>query len=263
MKIGKILFVTSAVLFAVAGCKSQFDALLNSNDVDAKYKAAFAYFNDGKYKKAADLFESLSVLVGGSPQDDTVQFYWGLSNYRYKDYYTAETNFKNFLNRYPNSPFSENAEFLRLDCLYKATNRWALDQTATYQAIVAINEYRMSHPASVHTAVCKRMLDDLNERLDRKAYEAAYLYYKMEEYKSARVAFRNILKDDADNVYREKILYYTAMSSYKYASMSVKEKQKERFMTFVDDYFNFVGEYPDSDYKKELDGLYSKAKEKI
>jgi len=263
MKFEKILLIALLSVIALTGCKSQFEALLSSNDVDAKYEAAFKYFNEGKYKKAGDLFESLSVLVSGTPQDDTVQFYRGMSNYRYKDYYTAETNFKNFIDKFPRSPFAENAEFLRVDCLYKATNRWALDQTPTYAAIVAINEYRMSHPASVHTAVCTRMLEDLNERLDRKAYEAAYLYYKMEEYKSARVAFRNILKDDADNVYREKILYYTAMSSYKYADMSVKTKQKERFMVFVDDYYNFIGEYPESGFKKELDGLYAKAKEKI
>ena len=46
--------------------------------------------------------------------------------------------------------------------------------------------------------------------------------------------------------------------------MSVTEKQKERYMVFVDDYLNFVGEYPDSSSRcKELEHLYKKAKEKI
>ena len=107
------------------------------------------------------------------------------------------------------------------------------------------------------------MLEDLGERLDRKAYENAKLYYKMEDYKAARVAFKNVLKDDADNIYREEILYYSAMSSYKYAEMSVKNKQKERYMVFLDDYLNFVGEYPESSHRKELDSLYTKVKEKI
>ena len=186
-----------------------------------------------------------------------------MSNYRDKDYYTAETNFKTFLDKFPRSPFSDDAEFLRLDCLYKSTYRWELDQTPTYNAIVAINEYQMNHPASLHTAVCKRMLEDLNERLDKKAYQNAYLYYKMEDYKAARVAFRNVLKEDADNIYREDILFYTAMSSYKYAFLSVPSKQKERYMVFVDDYLNFIGEYPESSRCKELENLYRKAKEKI
>ena len=72
-----------------------------SNDVDAKYDAAFNYFNSGKYRKAASLFESLSVMTTGTERDDTVQFYWGLSNYKNKDYYTAEANFSKFVNNFP------------------------------------------------------------------------------------------------------------------------------------------------------------------
>ena len=47
--------------------------------------------------------------------------------------------------------------------------------------------------------------------------------------------------------------------SYKYASLSIPEKQKERYLTFVDDYFNFVGELPDSHYRRELDVVYRRA----
>lgn len=264
MKFAKYIIAAVVAAFAILpGCKSQYEALLSGNDVDAKYKAAFSYFNKGKYKKAADLFESLSVLTGGTSRDDTVQFYWALSNYRYKDYYTAEANFRNFLDKFPRSPFSESAEFMRVDCLYRSTYRWELDQAPTYSTLVAISEYKMKYPGSVHAGVCTRMEEELNERLDRKAYENACLYYKMEDYKAARVALRNVLKDDAENIYREDILYYTAMSSYKYADLSIPSKQKERFMVFVDDYFNFIGEYPDSPRCRELGHLYKKAKEKI
>jgi outer membrane protein assembly factor BamD len=109
---------------------------------------------------------------------------------------------------------------------------------------------------------CKDMLEELNARLDRKAYEAAKLYYRMEDYLASRVAFRNVLKDDSENIYREDILYYIAMSSYKYAQLSVPEKQRERYLTFVDDYLNFIGELPDSHYRKELDALYQKVQKK-
>ena len=107
------------------------------------------------------------------------------------------------------------------------------------------------------------MLVELNERLDRKSYESALLYYRMEDYLASRVAFRNVLKEDAENIYREDILYYIAMSSYKYAHMSVPAKQKERYLTFVDDYYNFIGEIPDSHYRKELDSIYRKAQKAL
>lgn len=254
------LIIATAAFIAIVGCKSQYETLLNSNDVDAKYAAAFDYFNQKKYSKAAQLFESMSVLTNGTERDDTVQYYWGLSNYRYKDYYTAETNFTKFLENYPRSPFAEDARFLRLDCMYRSTYRYELDQTPSYACLQAIAEYITEYPGeNPHMDACRKMADDLNERLDRKAYENAKLYYRMEDYLASRVAFKNVLKDDADNIYREDILYYTAMSSYHYARLSVKEKQKERYLTFVDDYLNFIGEIPESKYRRELDVMYKRA----
>ena len=257
------LIITAAAIVALSSCKTQYELLLQSNDADLKYEAAFNYFNEGKFSKAGSLFESLSMLTSGTERDDTVRFYWGLSNYRFKDYYTAETNFDNFLETYPRSPFASEARYLRLDCLYRSTLRYELDQAPTYKAITDISEYIIEYPDNPHMQTCRDMLLDLNERLDRKAYEGAKLYYKMEDYKASRVAFRNVLKDDAENIYREDILYYIAMSSYKFAQNSIASKQKERYLTFVDDYYNFIGEIPDSHYRKELDNVYKKAQKAL
>lgn len=251
------LTLVSAAL--LSSCKSEYEAVLNSNDVDVKYAAAFDYFNRGKYSKAAQLFESMAILTNGTERDDTVQFYWGLSNYRYKDYYTAETNFSNFITNFPRSPFAEEAAFLRIDCLYRSTYRYELDQLPTQNAIAVISQYLVENPGNSHELICYKMLDELNERLDRKAYENAKLYFKMEDYKASWVAFKNILKDDAENIYREDILYYIAKSSYKYAQLSVEAKQRERYLIFVDDYYNFIGELPESPYKDELDVLFRRA----
>ena len=257
-----IIAAAAVALALFAACKSQYEILLEGSDTDAKYEAAFDYFSQGKYTKAAQLFESLAVITNGTARDDTVQYYWGLSNYRAKDYYTAETNFERFLESYPRSPFAESAAFLRLDCLYRGTYRYELDQTPSYKCITAINEYLINHPDTEYRPVCEKMLDDLNDRIERKAYESAYLYYKMEDYLAARVALRNVLKDNADNRYREEVLYYTAMASYKYAELSTPAKQKERFLVFYDDYYNFIGEYPESAHRRELENLYKKVTEK-
>ena len=52
------------------------------------------------------------------------------------------------------------------------------------------------------------------------------------------------------------------MSSYKYANLSVPAKQRERFLVFEDDYLNFIGEYPESKYRAELDRLHEKVRKK-
>ena len=258
MKYFKYLIAIAVLVISVQACKSQYELLLEGNDVDAKYAAAFSFFNQGKYNKSAQLFESLSALTSGTERDDTVQYYWGLSNYRFKDFYTAETNFTTFMANFPRSPFAESARYLRIDCLYRNTLRYELDQVPTNTAVAAIGEYLTEYPDTPYKEVCTIMLDDLADRLDKKAFESAKLYYTMEDYLASSVALKNVLKDDAENNYREDVLYYIAMSAYKYAELSIPEKQKERYLTFVDDYLNFIGEYPESGYRKELDGHYKR-----
>lgn len=258
----KTIIAAALAICALTGCKTEYELLLESSDSNAKFAAAMDFFNAGKFSRSAQLFESLAAISSGTERDDTVQYYWGLSNYRQKDYWTAETNFKSFMDNFPRSPFAEPAEFYYIDCLFRSTLRWELDQTPTYNAISGIAHYKMTYPTSERVAVCDRMLEDLEERLDRKAYENAKLYYTMEDYKASRLALKNVLKDDADNLYREDILYLTAMSSYKYAQLSVPEKQRERYLVFIDDYFNFVGEYPESKKRAELDRLYRLVKDR-
>lgn len=239
-------------------CASTYEKVLRSNDVQVKYDAALDYFEKGKFKKAADLFDHLNLLVQGLPQEDTVAFYHGLCNFRYGDYETAETILAKFIEVYPRSPFHTEAQYLRIKCLYDDTYRYELDQTPTRKAMAVISEFMYEYPQSEYYPVCKDMMDDLLERLERKSFESAKLYYTMEDYKAARYALKNVLKDNADNRYRESVLYYTAMSSYKYAQNSIESKQKERYLDFIDDYYNFISEYPESKFRKELDGLFGK-----
>ena len=263
MKFRTLFFACSIALAAMTGCKSQYETLLSSNDVDAKYKAAMQYFENRKYQKAAQLFESMAVLTNGTERDDTVQYYWGLSNYRYKDYYTAESNFAKFVENFPRSPFTADARFYRLDCMYRATYRYELDQNPTRVCINAISEFEREYPYDGHVQACRLMKQDLLERLDKKDLENGKLYYKMEYYLSAHVYLKNVLKENSANIYREDILYYIAMSSYHYARLSVQAKQKERYLTFVDDYLNFIGEIPDSKYRHELDVMYRRAQKAL
>ena len=257
----KLIVALLAVALVQFSCASYFDTIMKSHDVDVKYKAAHTYFNEGKYKKAADVFDNLNLLVQGLPMEDTVSYYHGLSNYRYGDFETAEAALAKYIEVYPRSAFVEEAKYLRIDCLYKGTHRYELDQTPTRKAMTVISEFMYENPGSTYYPVCQEMMKDLMERLERKSFESAKLYYTMEDYKAARYALKNVLKDNSDNQYREDILYYVAMAAYKYAYNSIEEKQKERYLDFMDDYYNFVSEYPESKYRKELDNLFSKVEQ--
>ena len=261
-RLSSVVFLLSAVL-AVTSCSSEFEKLLAGYDFEKKYSTALQLYGEEKYSKASQLFESLAFTAQGMPQDDTIQFYWAMSNYKMYDYGTAEKNFSDFVQTFPNSPFAAEAEFRMIDCMYRGTYRYELDQRPTNHALGYITRYILDHPGTEYAKYCYDMQTDLHERLDKKAYEGAKLYYHMEDYLAAHHALKNVLKDDADNQYREDIMYYTAMAAYKYAANSVADKQKERYMTFMDEYYNFVSEFPESKHKSELDGLYKKVNKQI
>lgn len=259
----RLLFVALATIALLSSCKTQYDSILAGGDTAAKYKMAFELFEAKKYAKAAETFESLSTYTRGTAQDDTVQFYWGLSNYRYGDYVTAESNLNEFIMTFPLSPFAEEAKYLRLDCLYRGTYRYELDQMPTYKALSEMKVFQVENPQSKYHDRVEEMMDDLNGRLELKAYKSAYLYYHMEDYQAAHYALKNVLKDNADNRYREEILYYTALAAYKYAFNSIPARQRERYLVFVDDYFNLISEYPESKFSKELEPIYNKVQKEL
>lgn len=248
-----LLFLSITIL--AVSCKSQYELMLDSSDVPAKYKMAFELFEKGKYSKAASMFESLKLAVRGTPQDDTVQFYTAFSYYRFNDPMTAEQSFNSFITTFPRSPFIDKARFMYLDCLYKQTYRYELDQMPSRKAIDAINAFIVDFPSNEHIPQCEAMRADLEERIDRKDYEAAKLYYNIEDFKAAHYTLKLLLKEDPNNIYREDIMYYTVMSAYEYAFNSVRVKQKERYMIFIDEYFTFLSEYPESEYRRHLDPL--------
>lgn len=248
-------------LLALPACVGQYEALFRSGDTDLKYRKAVAYFEAKKYTKALELFKDLEMVTRGTSRDDTLQYYYGLTNYYLNDFEAAQEVFKQFEQVYPRSPFAPRAVFMRLDCMYQATYRADLDQLPSKTTLAAIQEYLYNYPQNDYVAVCERMMDDLNERMDRKTLESAKLYFKIEDYKAAAYALSQALKDDPDNRYREEMLYYIVAAHYKFADLSIPEMQRERFLVVIDSYYNFISEFPESEYRRSVDNMYKRAQQ--
>lgn len=253
-----LVLLSGAIL---ASCSTEYDKIYNSPVVQEKYDGAFKYFKAKKYSRSAELFESILLAVKGTEQEDTVQYYLGLSNYKLSDYITAEANFDQFGQVFPRSPFSEDALYYRIKCLYWATYRYELDQLPSYKALTVINEFLYRYPNSTYLEESKNIMKDLQGRIDQKSFESAKLYFKIEDYKAAVYALKNALKENPDNFFREEIMYYIIAANYQYATNSIPEKQKERFLSVIDNYYNFASEFPDSKYKAEIDMMFEKAQQ--
>ncbi len=65
------------------------------------------------------------------------------------------------------------------------------------------------------------------------------------------IALRNSLIEYPETKYREELMFLILKSSYLLADQSIPSKQRERFQATVDEYYSFIGEFPDGPHSRE------------
>ncbi len=257
------IYLLLAVIFFSASCASQYDKLLKSTDYELKYLKAKEYYDLKKYARSATLLDQVMLYFRGTPKEDSVLILLAKSYFYDGDIYSAAEYFNQFRQTFPRSPFAEEASMLRLVCLYEQTWRYELDQRPSYATLAAIQEFRYTYPHSEFLEKTKKMEADLNQRLEQKEFEAAKLYYTMEDYRAATTALKTALKNRPETMYREEILYLLVASTYQYAEHSIFTRQKDRFQAMIDEYYNFVSEFPDSKHRPAVNKMYATGMEKL
>ncbi len=257
----KIHFVILIILAVIIASCSGFDKILKSNDYQLMYNKALEYYEAEDHYRYTALFERLVPIYKGTQQADTVEFFLAQGYYFQGDYLLAGHHFNNFRKNYPRSQFTEEAEYMYAYCFYKSSPRPLLDQETTRAAISAFSEFITRYPQSSKKAEVNRILVELRQKLVEKAYTNAKLYLDMEDYKAAITAFKNSLAQFPDSDYREDQLFMILEASYKLADNSVPEKRKERFQNTLDEYYNLMGEFPDTKYKADAEKMHENTME--
>jgi outer membrane protein assembly factor BamD len=222
-----------------------------------KYAAAMDYFENNDYYRALQLFQQLINFYRGTEKAEKLQYYYAFCHYKQKDYILASYYFKRFAQNYPRSEFSEEATFLGAYCYYLDSPKTSLDQTNTRQAIAELQLFMDMYPDSERVEEAQQLVEELRNKLQKKDFDIAKLYYKMGRYEAAITSFNTLLKEYPDTEYKEEILYYIFKSYYSYTLNSIRVKQEERYQAALDSYDEFVFQYPESEYIKEVDNMKS------
>jgi outer membrane protein assembly factor BamD len=260
------LFTYSLVLLialATTGCKSKFEKLQASNNTAAKYREGLRLYNKGDYSKALILFDDLMTAYRGRSGAEDLSYYYAYTNYKLKDYATARYQFKSFADTYPNSPRAEEARFISAYCFYLESPNFTLDQENTLRAIEALQLFINLYPKSERVAEASTLISNLRDKLERKSYANAKLYYDIGDYKSAVVAFKNSLREFPDTKYAEEMQYLMAKAQQLYAQNSLETRQEERFNEAIGYANEFEEDYPSSRYLKEVQEIKKKSEEDI
>ncbi len=258
---GKRIYIAFMVLCAVVtviSC-SQYEKILKSEDVNLKFTKAFYYFDRGDYVRAGTLFDQLAPLTRGTRRADSVYYFQAMTQYKLNDFIIAGHYFNNFVKMYGNSKFIEEAAYMEAYCYYMQSPRPELDQSSTLSALDAFKLYMIRYPKSSRVTDCKRIIEELNEKLMEKDYISAQLYYNLDNYKAAIVALSNCLIDFPDSKYREEIMFKLLKTKHMLAINSIHSKQVERYQDTIDEYYSFITEFPESKNRKEADDMYKEA----
>lgn len=239
-------------LMGAVSCKSKYEKLKASNNSQAKMTEGVKYYNKKEYNKALGLFETLVTTFRGREGAEDLFYYYAMSNYMLKDYTAAAYSFKQFADTYPSNPHAEECRFLTAYCYYLDAPNYTLDQDNTLKAIDRLQLFINLYPKSERVAEANKLIQELHERLEEKAYANAKLYYILTEYNSAVIAMNNALRDYPDTKFAEELEYLIAKSQYMYATRSREDKQEGRFNQAISYADDFTTKYPQSKYLKEV-----------
>jgi len=175
-----------------------------------------------------------------------------------KDYILASHRLSQFYKNYPSSEYAEECQFLAAYCNYLLSPKWSLDQADTQKAIRALQLFAIDHPESRRIDSCNLLLDEMRLKLEFKDYKAAKLFYKMERYRAAQMAFSNFNRKYPASKKKEETWFLELKSAFLLALNSVEDKKLERIEIAIDAYVTFVDRFPNSENLREAETMYEK-----
>jgi outer membrane protein assembly factor BamD len=245
----------SGIIFCAlvfASCATKFGKVVKSKDKEYKLKMAEQYYATKHYDKAQQLYTDLMPLFKGDPRFEDIYYKYAYTSYYLKDYENAENLFKTYSENFPNNSKVEECDYMRCICYYKQSPNVDLDQTNTTRTISLLQAFINTHPDSKRIGDATEIIDACRKKLELKEYKNAKLYYDLGYYQSAGVAFSVLMDDFPDSEQGDEYALNSIKSYYKYAEMSVPDKQQERFDKVIADVNDFQQRFPDSKLMDEV-----------
>ena len=245
------LYTVFLFLFVFSSCNSKFNKIVKSKDFEYKLKMADEYFENKDYRIAQQLYEELYPVYKGTDKFEQLYYKDAFCFYYMKNYRDAENFFKGFLEVFPNSVKAEEVDFMHALCFYKQSAKLELEQTNTAKSIGVMQTFINTHPGSSRIKEATEIIDICRTKLEEKELRGADLYFKVGQYRAAAICYNNLLNNYPESVQADKYKLQGIISYYKFARLSVVEKQLERFEKVLSEFQDFSDRFPESALKEE------------
>ena len=269
----KNILITFILSLLLTSCAQEYNQVYKSTDYTYKYEYAKECFAKGKYSFAVPLLQDLVTIQKGTDNAQECLYMLAMAEYGLRDYQAASEAFKKYYQTYPNGEYAEMASFYIGQSLYEGTPEPRLDQTPTVAAIAAFQDYLDLYPNGKMKGTAQQRLFALQDKLIRKEYLNAKLYYNLgsyfgncgndggNNYEACIITAQNALNDFPYSSLREDFAILVMKGKYELAQMSVEEKKVQRYQDAEDECYGFINEYPDSKERSTVEKYIEKCKQ--
>jgi outer membrane protein assembly factor BamD len=258
-----LLFFLSLSTWILTGCNTKYNKVMKSKDVEYKLRMADQYYDQKRYRIAQTLYEELYPVYKGTDKFEELYYKDAYCFYYMKNYRDAENFFKGFLEVFPNSTKGEEVDFMRAYCFYKQIPKIDLDQTNAIKTMGMMQTFINTHPGSTRNAEATAIIDECRMRLEEKELRGADQYFKVGQFRAAAISYTNLLNNFPESNQGDKYMLKAVLAYFKFAGMSVPEKQIERYEQVIKTVEEFEDRYPESNLLKEAKFYANNSSENI
>ncbi len=254
---GKII-AFSVLLITLMSCGSSH-TIQRGDSAEVAFEKAMSLYDAERYSRAAEAFEVVLSISRGTALAADAQFYLAQSHFNNNSFLLAASEFQRFSRTYTNDERRIEAEFMEAYSYYMMSPRYNLDQTDTYTALDRFQLFVTRHPDSDLADEAHEYMDELRDKLARKKFEAAEMYFRIGEYRSAALYYELTVEDFPESRWTERALLRKIETYVRYAENSVRERQQERFEEAVDSYQQYVQIFPRGEHRDRAEEFYNEA----
>jgi outer membrane protein assembly factor BamD len=188
------------VALPVAGCASgdkrtRADTQYVARDVTTLYTAAKDRLDRGRYPEAAALFDEVERQHPYSMWARRAQLMSAFSYYAARDYTKSVESARRFLAIHPGNKDAPYAHYLIALAYYEQIELVTRDQSATRNALTALNELIRRYPDTRYAADARLKVDLVRDHLAGKEMEVGRFYQRRNQWLASIVRFRAVVDE--------------------------------------------------------------------
>ena len=220
------------------------------------------YVKRGKCEQASVLLEELIGIYRGTPKARDVRYHYAYCKYKLGEYLSASYYFGEFARQYPRDTTVEEMNFMSAYCFYLLSDPWFLDPKYNYKAIDEMQLFIDTYPESFKREEANEIIMELRERLAKKSYEQAKLYFKTGQFKAAVTAFQLMVQEYPDSKFREESQFLLFKSAASLGDASIPTRKVQRYEEAMNFYKKFVDKFSESKFVREAENVFASVEKK-